>query len=109
MLRLSTENGQSFNTADRFQVNIGGSEMNVAMSLASSGIDTSLITALPENPFSHRTISLLKCNNVDTSNIKTIGNRMGDYCHQILPPLPSFLTPNDKECTTDCQQTYQYI
>ena len=34
MMRLSTEASSTFKTANQFNVNIGGSEMNVAMSLA---------------------------------------------------------------------------
>ena len=32
-----------------------------------------------------------------------------DYCHKILPALPSFLPLNDKECTNSCQPVYHYL
>ena len=79
MMRLSTETSSTFKTTDQFNVNIGGSEMNVAMSLAASGIDTSMITALPDNGFGQRTVSLLKSNNINTKHINMQGARMGTY------------------------------
>ncbi|MCD2136407.1 sugar kinase [Salinicoccus halitifaciens] len=79
MMRLSTETSSTFKTANQFNINIGGSEMNVAMSLAASGIDTSMITALPDNGFGQRTVSLLKSNNVNTEHINMQGARMGTY------------------------------
>src|SRR5699024_435646 len=79
MMRLSTEASSTFKTADQFNINIGGSEMNVAMSLAASGIDTAVITSLPDNGFGRRTESLLKSNDVETKHINFIGGRMGTY------------------------------
>ncbi|CAM4201642.1 sugar kinase [Lacicoccus alkaliphilus] len=79
MMRLSTETSATFKTANQFNINIGGSEMNVAMSLAASDIDTSMITALPDNGFGQRTVSLLKSNNINTEHINMQGARMGTY------------------------------
>ncbi|SOC37603.1 sugar kinase [Salinicoccus kekensis] len=79
LMRLSTDVSSTFKTADQFNINIGGSEMNVAMSLAASGIETSVVTTLPDNGFGHRVISLLKSNNVETENIKMQGSKMGVY------------------------------
>jgi len=79
MMRLSTEPSSTFKTANQFNINIGGSEMNVAMSLASSGIDVSMMTALPDNRFGQRTVSLLKSNDINTEHINLTGRRMGTY------------------------------
>lgn len=79
MMRLSTEASSTFKTANRFNINIGGSEMNVAMSLAASSIDTAMVTVLPDNGFGQRTISLLKSNNIKTEHINMQGARMGTY------------------------------
>lgn len=79
MMRLSTETSSTFKTANQFNINIGGSEMNVAMSLAASGVDTAMITSLPDNGFGRRTESLLKSNGVETKEINFIGNRIGTY------------------------------
>jgi 2-dehydro-3-deoxygluconokinase len=79
MMRLSTDPSDTFRTADQMNVNIGGSEMNVAMSLAASGVDTAMISSLPDNAFGRRTLSLLKSNDVETRHIRTGGQRMGTY------------------------------
>ncbi|AKG75031.1 sugar kinase [Salinicoccus halodurans] len=79
MMRLSTEAASTFKTANQFNINIGGSEMNVAMSLAASGVDVAMMTSLPDNGFGQRTVSLLKSNDIETRHINLTGRRMGTY------------------------------
>src|SRR5699024_9424590 len=79
MMRLSTEPSSTFKTANQSNINIGGSEMNVARSLASSGIDVSRMTALPNNRSGHRTVSLLDSNDLNTERISLTRHRMGTY------------------------------
>ena len=43
MLRLSTPNNERFIQADEFDVNYGGGEANVAVSLANYGYDTEFV------------------------------------------------------------------
>ena len=49
MLRLSTPNNEKFIQADEFDINYGGSEANVAVSLANFGHEADFITAVPDN------------------------------------------------------------
>ena len=49
MLRLSTPNNEKFIQADEFDINYGGGEANVAVSLANYGHDTQFVTAVPAN------------------------------------------------------------
>lgn len=79
LMRLSTETTRTFKNTNEFNLNIGGSEMNVALSLAASGVKTGMITTIPDNPFGNRILSLLKNNEVDTSNIRLDGPRIGTY------------------------------
>lgn len=79
LMRLSTGTTRTFKNTDGFNLNIGGSEMNVALSLAASGIETGMITTIPDNPFGHRILSLLKNNEVDISSIRLDGPRIGTY------------------------------
>ena len=79
MMRLSTDVSSTFKTAGQLNINIGGSEMNVATSLASSGIDTAIITTLPNNAFGQRTLSLLRSNNIESKYINLQGTKMGTY------------------------------
>ena len=49
MLRLSTDVGKMILQSDRFNVNYGGGEANVLISLSHFGIDTKMITSV-SNP-----------------------------------------------------------
>ena len=49
MLRLSTPNNEKFIQADEFDINYGGGEANVAVSLANYGHDAEFVTAVPDN------------------------------------------------------------
>ena len=49
MLRLSTPNNEKFIQADEFDINYGGGEANVAVSLANYGHDAEFVTAVPSN------------------------------------------------------------
>lgn len=77
MMRLSTPPQSTLDKNQAFDVNIGGSEMNVAMGLAASGIDVSMITSLPENIFGKRVTQLLKQHSVNTEHIQYSGERIG--------------------------------
>ena len=77
MMRLSTPPQATLTNNPSFDVNIGGSEMNVLMGLASSGVDVSMVTALPGNAFGRRVTQLLKMHNIDTSSIQYQGERIG--------------------------------
>lgn len=79
MLRLSTPNNERFIQADEFDVNYGGGEANVAVSLANFGYDTEYVTALPLNPIGDCAIAALRKNNVGTKFISRSGDRVGIY------------------------------
>ena len=49
MLRLSTPNNEKFIQADEFDINYGGGEANVAVSVANYGHESEFVTALPAN------------------------------------------------------------
>ncbi|WP_238387204.1 sugar kinase [Sphingobacterium olei] len=57
----------------------GGSEANVAVSLAQMGTKTSYYSAFPDNPLSAEIIALLHESNVDTSKVSKVGDRIGSY------------------------------
>ena len=48
MLRLSTPNNEKFIQANQFDINYGGGEANVAVSLANYGHEAEFITAVPD-------------------------------------------------------------
>ncbi len=79
MLRLSTQNNMRFVQSDCFDVNYGGGEANVAVSLSHFGHNASFVTAIPSNEIGQAAIDALRKNGVDTSNIIRQGDRLGIY------------------------------
>jgi len=79
MLRLSTPNFQKFIQASTFDINYGGGEANVAVSLANYGHDAQFVTALPANPIGEAAIATLRKYNVGTKYIARTGKRVGIY------------------------------
>ena len=79
MLRLSPPGYQRFGQAQSFDVCYGGTEANVAASLAQFGHQAMFVTKLPQNPIGDAAIGQLKKTGVDCSQIIRGGKRIGIY------------------------------
>ncbi len=79
LLRLSTEGQQRFSQAGSYRCNYGGAEFNVAMALAGYGMDSELITRLPNNELGEIALLEMRKQNVGTKNIQRGGERLGIY------------------------------
>jgi 2-dehydro-3-deoxygluconokinase len=79
MLRLSTPGFERFVQASRFDINFGGGEANVAVSLANYGIPVEYVTRLPKNDIGQAAAMTLRKYGVGTGNIVWGGERMGIY------------------------------
>ncbi|MBN1416602.1 MAG: sugar kinase [Bacteroidales bacterium] len=79
MLRLSTPGFERFVQASRFDINFGGGEANVAVSLANYGIPVEYITRLPKNDIGMAAAMMLRKYGVGTRYIVWGGERMGIY------------------------------
>ena len=79
MLRLSTPNFEKFIQADEFDINYGGGEANVAVSLANYGHDAEFVTAVPANELGECAVAALRKYNVATNHIARCGERLGIY------------------------------
>lgn len=79
MLRLSTPLNERFIQADEFDINYGGGEANVAVSLANYGHETEFITAVPDNEIGSCAVAALRKYNVGTHHIARCGERLGIY------------------------------
>ncbi|MCR5154179.1 MAG: sugar kinase, partial [Lachnospiraceae bacterium] len=79
MLRLSTPGNEKFIQADEFDVNYGGGEANVAVSLANYGHDVNYVTKVPKNPIGECAVAALRKMNVGTKFIALGGERLGIY------------------------------
>ncbi len=79
MIRLSPASGVRLQNARNFDLNFGGAEANVAVSLARFGINASFVTALPPNDVGDHALRTLRMHGVDTRFILRSGNRIGIY------------------------------
>ena len=79
MLRLSTPGNSRFIQADSFDVNYGGGEANVAVSLQNFGNETVFISKIPENEIGQAAINSLRRFGVHTSFVARGGSRLGIY------------------------------
>ena len=79
MLRLSTPDNLRMQQSNYFLANYGGSEANVAISIANYGGNVEYVTRLPENALGEICISELRSHNVDTTNVLMGGKRLGTY------------------------------
>jgi len=79
MMRLSTPGFLRFSQSNSFDVNYGGGESNVAVSLANYGIPVEFVTRLPNSDIGKCAFMELRKRNVGTSNIVFGGERLGVY------------------------------
>ena len=79
MLRLSTPGYERFSQSSRFDINFGGGEANVAVSLANYGIPVEFVSRLPENELGQTCAMLLRKYNVGTNHMAWGGERLGIY------------------------------
>ena len=79
MLRLSTPDNLRIMQATSFDVNYGGGEANVAVSLANFGHKVDYVSAIVANPIGDACIASLRKMNVGVENIARVGDRLGIY------------------------------
>ncbi|UII31622.1 sugar kinase [Fulvivirga ulvae] len=79
LMRLTVPDKQRFSQARNFNLDIGGSEANVAIALSQFGWETGIISALPANELGTRVKSELRMKGLDTSSILNKGSRIGLY------------------------------
>jgi 2-dehydro-3-deoxygluconokinase len=79
MLRLSTPGYQKFIQSESFDVNYGGGEANVAVSLANYGHDAYFVTKVPKNPIGDSAVAALRKYNVNCDYVARGGERLGIY------------------------------
>lgn len=85
MLRLTPPNYEKIRMANTFQANYGGSEANIALSLANLGIDSTFFSVVPNNSIGKSAIRMLRSNDVHCSPVilstpkETPTHRLGTY------------------------------
>lgn len=79
MMRLTPPDKLRFTQTDLLQVNYGGSEANVAVSLANFGLKSEFVTCLPANRVADACLDDLRRYGVETQHIRRDGERLGIY------------------------------
>lgn len=79
MLRLSTPGFNRFVQSTMFDVNYGGGEANVAVSLANYGLEAYFVTKLPKHEIGQAAVNSLKKFGVKDDYIVRGGDRIGIY------------------------------
>ena len=82
LLRFSKPDHLRLTQGDMFTSKYGGSEANVAVSLATQGDDVTYITRLPNTPVGHAGAMNLSQLGVDTSQVIYGGQRIGTYYYE---------------------------
>jgi 2-dehydro-3-deoxygluconokinase len=79
MMRLSPPDFGKLVQTDRFQIYYGGSEANIAVSLAQLGFPAAHVTTFPDNDLGWAAVQTLRKYGVDTSFIQYGEGRLGLY------------------------------
>ena len=78
LLRYSTKKGYRF-TDLSFDIHVGGSETNIAVSLANFGFSTALFSKISDNPLGDSVIRFLNSYQVNTKQVLRSNQRVGCY------------------------------
>lgn len=79
MMRLNPKGYYRFVQADKFEVSFAGGEANVAVALASYGMDASFVTKIPSHEIGQCVINNLRRYGVDVNKIVRGGPRIGVF------------------------------
>lgn len=79
LMRLSPPGCERFIQADEFDINFGGAEANVAVSLANFGHSVEFISKVPDTPIGECAVAALRKYGVGVKNIVRGGERLGIY------------------------------
>lgn len=79
MLRLSTPGYSRFIQSDYFDINFGGGEANVAVSLANYGLESYFISKLPKHEIGQAAVNSLRKYGIKDEYIVRGGERIGIY------------------------------
>lgn len=85
MLRLTPPDYEKIRNTNTFDARYGGSEANIAISLANLGIDSTYFTVVPDNSLGKSAIRMLKSNDINCDPVifstpeETPTHRLGTY------------------------------
>ena len=97
MLRLATPDNLRIQQSNAFLVNYGGSEANVAISIANFGGDVEYVTRIPDNALGETCVAELRSHNIGAEHILTGGPRLGTYYMEKAAGMRSSTVIYDRE------------
>lgn len=97
LLRFSKYDKLRLQQGNVFQGNFGGSEANVAISLAVMGNDTDYVTRMPDNQMGHAGCMKLQQLGVGTSHVLFGGDRLGTYYYEEAAGMRSSKVVYDRD------------
>ena len=77
LLRLDTPDHQRLEQADSLQVSYTGGEANVAVALSQWGVESSIVSAVPENALGKACLNHFRRYGVNTDSVVRTGDRLG--------------------------------
>ena len=101
-LRLSTDVGKMILQSDRFNVNYGGGEANVLISLSHFGIDTKMITSVSNDDIGKSILRYLRSYDIDTEFVTLSDHRTGIYYLQVGSGIRSSKVIYDRDNSAFC-------
>ena len=109
ILRLKPPGKLRLRQATTFDVCHGGAEANVAASLAHFGLESRLISALPESELGEQALMSIRANGVDTKQVARLPGRMGIYFLEDGADVRSGCVIYDRQDTAFCALTADQI
>lgn len=104
LLRFTTPGHLRIQQSRSFDTTFGGSEANVAISIATYGGDVTFVTALPDNPLGETCLSRLREHCVATDQIKMVKNaRLGTYYFEKAADMRASSVIYDRNDSAFCQ------
>jgi 2-dehydro-3-deoxygluconokinase len=79
LLRLTAPRHETLLQSPALEVNVGGAEANVAVSLTQLGHPAALVTVLPDNPLGYAALAEVRRHGVHTEAVQFRAGRMGLY------------------------------
>ncbi len=83
LLRMSTPRHERFSQASSFNIIYGGTECNVAVSLANFGISAEWVGSVPDNDIGRALLNSVRSRSVIVDNVLIRGGRLGLYFLEI--------------------------
>ncbi|NKF05896.1 sugar kinase [Clostridium gasigenes] len=82
MMRLTPKDNLKISQTNELEICFGGAEVNVAIGLQHLGVDSAVITAVPNNEIGHSAKAFLKSHDINCDSVVVKGERLGLYYYE---------------------------